>query len=106
MSVRPVPDLPDTLGILPAVEVTIGALGCPPADAAVVALARTVAVTIDEMDDDQRAVMLGQTAPLLLKLLQELDTRAQRRRPQPGAGRANKVAQLRTAHAQAMKNRA
>ncbi len=105
VSVRPVPDLPDTLGILPAVEVTIGALDCPAQDAAVVALARTVAVTIDEMDDDQRGMMLGQTAPLLLKLLQELEDRSRRRRSSSGGRKANPVQVMRSAHVTAASKR-
>ena len=101
MTLRAVPgeQAPGVPKIADAVEETIGALGCPPSDAAVVALARTVAATIDGMEGGQRGMMLGQTAPLLLKVLQELEDRSRKRRARPGAGRASKVAQLRAAHA-------
>lgn len=83
-----------------AVEVTIAALAPPDADAAVVALARLLASTIDGMEGAQLALMLGQTAPQLLKLLVELESRARARRPPDRASRAGKVAAVRAAHAQ------
>ena len=103
MGVHAVPDpagTPETAAIASAVDETIEALGCPKSDAAVVALARTVAETIDAMGPGQRGMMIGQTAPLLLKLLQELETRAVKRRSGARGGRPNGVAKLRAAHAQ------
>lgn len=92
-------DPPGVPRMVPAVEVTIAALGCPDSDAAVVALARTIAATIDGMQGGQRGMMLGQTAPLLLKTLQELEDRSRKRRARSATGRPSKVAQLRAAHA-------
>lgn len=105
MTLAAVPDGAEDARIAPAVEVTIEALACPKADAAVVALARAVAATIDGMEGGQRGMMLGQTAPLLLKVLQELEDRSRKRRSKPGGGRPNKVAQLRAAHAQSAAKR-
>ena len=106
MGLRSVPDPPETAVIAAAVDETIEALGCPKSDAAVVALARTVATTIDAMPDGSRVMMMGQTAPLLLKLLQELETRATKRRSGSRGGRPNQVAKLRAAHAVATRKRA
>jgi hypothetical protein len=86
--------------IAAAVERTIKAVSPPASDAAVVALARKMATTIDEMSGAQAAAMIGQTAPQLLKVLQELDTRAEKRRSLARQGRPNKVSALRAAHAQ------
>ena len=84
--------------LAPAVERTIEAIDAPEQDAAVVALARVLARAVDRMPDGQRAVMLGQTAPQLLKVLNELEERARRRRTiQPGA--PNRLQQLRAARA-------
>jgi hypothetical protein len=106
MGVRAVPDPPAELPKMAvAVDETIGALGCPASDAAVVALARTVAATIDGMQAGQRGMMLGQTAPLLLKVLQELEDRSRKRRAGSRRGRANPVADMRTAHATAASKR-
>lgn len=103
MELHSVPDPPETVAIAAAVaaavDETIEALGCPKSDAAVVALARTVASTIDAMPGGSRVMMLGQTAPLLLKLLQELETRSVKRRSGARGGRPNQVAKLRAAHA-------
>src|SRR5258708_12083249 len=71
--------------ISPALAETVAAIGPPEADAALVRLTAVVASSIDHMAPAVRDVMLGQTAPLLLKLLQELDKRAMRRQ-QPGKG--------------------
>lgn len=106
MAVHAVPDPPRRSAISQAVNETIEALGCPKSDAAVVALARTVAETIDAMEGGQRGMMLGQTAPLLLKLLQELEGRAVKRRSGARGGRPNQVAKLRAAHAAATRKRA
>ena len=103
MSLSAVPD-PDPdeepPTIASAVGVTIAALGPPDADAAVVALARKMAGAIDGMKGDQLAAMIGQTAPQLLKVLQELEVRAARRRAASRSQRPNGVARLRAAHAQ------
>lgn len=103
MSVRAVPDGPEDPGmvtIAEAVDVTIGALAPPDADAAVVALARKMAGALDGMKGDQLAAMIGQTAPQLLKVLQELEARAAKRRAVSRSQRPNAVAKLRAAHAQ------
>jgi hypothetical protein len=43
--------------------------------------------------------MIGQTAPQLLKVLQELDARALKRQAAARSARPNRVSQLRAAHA-------
>jgi hypothetical protein len=106
MGLRALPDAAERPAIAEAVDETIEALGCPKSDAAVVALARTVAETIDAMEAGQRGMMLGQTAPLLLRLLQELEGRAAKRRSGARGGRPNQVAKLRAAHAAATRKRA
>ncbi len=83
-----------------AVDETIAAIDPPKADAAVTALARIMARSIDDMAPSQRALMIGQTAPQLLKILQELEVRAARRRAAQRSGRPSRVAQIRAAHAQ------
>jgi hypothetical protein len=107
MSVHAVPDSPENppeaagmVTIAAAVDVTIEAIGPPDADAAVVALARKMATAIDGMEGEQLALMIGQTAPQLLKILQELEARSAKRRAATRSGRPNRVAQLRNAHAQ------
>jgi hypothetical protein len=87
--------------IAPAIAETVSALDPPPSDAAVVRLAEVVAGTIDGMEDGQRGMMLGQTAPLLLKLLQELEERARRRRAKDGKAGPNWLQQQRSARAAA-----
>lgn len=102
MDLRAVPDEPPDAGavsIAAAVDETIAALAPPKADAAVVALARKMAVTIDDMSDAQLPLMIGQTAPQLLKLLQELEQRAAKRSARRGSGRPSAVAGIRSAHA-------
>lgn len=93
----PAPELPT---IAAAVETTIGAISPPAADAAVVALARKMASAIDGMQGEQLALMIGQTAPQLLKVLAELDARASRRQAAARAAKPSQVSQLRAAHAQ------
>jgi hypothetical protein len=103
MSLSAVPDEPEgpaPVTIEAAVDKTIAAIDPPPADAAVVALARKMANAIDGMQGDQLALMIGQTAPQLLKVLQELETRAKARRSAARSQRPNAVAKLRAAHAQ------
>ena len=56
-------------------------------------------VTLDRMDDEQRALMLGQTSPQLLRVLVELDRRAQRREKPAEQGPPSRLDQLRAAHA-------
>jgi hypothetical protein len=83
-----------------AVDATIAAIGPPDADAAVVALARKMATVIDGMDGERLSLMIGQTAPQLLKVLQELELRSAKRRSASRSRRPNRVANLRAAHAQ------
>lgn len=90
---------PDEVRVADAVRDTIAAIDCPQSDAAVAALALVTAQTIDEMPVGTKGMMLGQTGPLLLRLLQELEGRADKRRQKQGPGRGNRVAQLRAAHA-------
>ena len=85
--------------IAAAVETTIGAIAPPDADAAVMALARKMASAIDGMQGEQLALMIGQTAPQLLKVLAELEARAQKRQASARAARPSQVSQLRAAHA-------
>jgi len=105
MSVRAVPDEPEGRGepgmvtIAAAVDETIAAIDPPAQDAAVVALARKMASAIDGMKGEQLGLMIGQTAPQLLKVLQELDARALKRKSAARSARPNRVAQLRAAHA-------
>lgn len=106
MSVHAVPDNPEgqadsaEVALLVAVNETIRAIDPPASDAAVTALARKMASAIDGMQGDQLALMIGQTAPQLLKVLQELEVRAKARRSAARSQRPNKVANLRAAHAQ------
>lgn len=99
MALSAVPDEPDPPTIEEAVDKTIAALEPPDADAAVVALARKMAGAIDGMKGDQLALMIGQTAPQLLKVLQELEARAAKRRATARSQRPNAVSKLRAAHA-------
>lgn len=82
----------------PALAETVAALDPPESDAALVRLAEVTAEAIDAMPVEVKAAMLGQTGPMLLKLLQELETRHQRRR-KPGSDRTSRLAQLRAANA-------
>jgi hypothetical protein len=103
VSVHAVPDEPEDpaeVTLAAAVDVSIAALDPPKADAAVVALARKMATVIDGMDGERLSLMIGQTAPQLLKVLQELDVRAAKRRAAQRSARPNRVAQIRSAHAQ------
>ena len=102
MSLSAVPDEPQDPGrasLSAAVDSTIAALAPPDADAAVVALARKMATVIDGMDGERLALMIGQTAPQLLKVLQELETRSARRRSAQRSQRPGRVANIRAAHA-------
>ena len=102
MELRAVPDEPEdpgTVTIAEAVEETIAAIDPPKADAAVAALARKMASAIDGMHGDQLGLMIGQTAPQLLKVLQELEARAAKRRAAQRSSRPNGVAKIRAAHA-------
>jgi len=63
----------------PALDRAIAATEPPDADAPLVALAMTLAGTLDRMSRAERRAMLGQTAPQLLRGLVELDRRAARR---------------------------
>jgi hypothetical protein len=91
------PDEPQTMAA--AVGATIAALAPPASDAAVVALARKMASAIDGMGSEQLAAMIGQTAPQLLRVLQELEARSAKRRSAERAARPSPVSQLRAAHA-------
>ena len=103
VSLSAVPDEPQGPGVVTlaaAVDETIAALDPPKADAAVTALARIMAQSIDDMGSEQKALMIGQTAPQLLKILQELEARAAKRRASQRSARPSRVAQIRAAHAQ------
>lgn len=65
--------------LTPALERALAAADLPESDVALVALTKVLAAAIDRMSNDERARMLGQTAPLYLKALVELDRRAARR---------------------------
>jgi hypothetical protein len=67
--------------LAPAVERTLAAVDPPESDAALVALARALAGSLDRMSQDERRAMLGQTVPQLLKVLVEIERRATVRRP-------------------------
>ena len=63
----------------PAVEQTVKALNAPDSDAALVALARRQAATVDAMPDGVAVAMLPQHSGQLLKTLAELQARAAKR---------------------------
>jgi hypothetical protein len=82
----------------PALERTLAGLDLPAADEGLVALARVLAGTLDRMSNAERRAMMGQTAPLYLKTLVELETRAaKRRKPEPD--RPSRLDELRRVHA-------
>lgn len=86
--------------LAPAVDRMVEAIDPPESDAAVVALARILAKTVDRMSDAERAVMIGQTAPQVLRVLKELDDRARRRAAaSPQQGASNPVREMRRAYA-------
>lgn len=91
--------------LAPAVRETVAALDPPAEDAALVALARTLAASIDEMAPAVRAAMIGQVSGQLMRALKDLDDRARRRRTASKTGRPNRVAQLRAAHVAATTKR-
>lgn len=66
---RLVPPPPAEL-LLPSVEATIAALNLGPEDAAIAALARLLASTMDELED--QAVALRRLGPLLRRVLAQL----------------------------------
>jgi hypothetical protein len=85
--------------ISPALARTVKAIDPPDSDDALVALARVLAGTIDRMSNAERAAMIGQTAPQMIKVLDMLEDRARRRR-EPAAPKAvNPVRDMRAAHA-------
>jgi hypothetical protein len=63
----------------PRVAEMVAAYDCPAADAPLVALARTLAATIDAMPPGVRTTMLPQHSGQLTRVLAELDARAARR---------------------------
>jgi hypothetical protein len=93
--------------LAPAVEETLTALKLGDRDTAAAQLARRYASAIDQATDPAwGARWLG---PLLLKALESLGATPMARKgagEPPGPQRPNKVAQLRAAHAHAMRNRA
>lgn len=102
MDLHAVPDEPAGTGratLAAAVDETIAAIDPPKSDAAVTALARKMATAIDGMEGDQLALMIGQTAPQLLKVLQELEARAAKRRAAQRSQRPTRVSAIRAAHA-------
>jgi hypothetical protein len=106
---EPVPDAaprdPETL-LLPAVEMTIAALGLGDRGAAVGALARTLAAAVD--DAQNRTAALIKLGPVLLKVLNQMHatpaSRPARKSPgrAPGGTGINPVRQLRAEHAARM----
>jgi hypothetical protein len=84
--------------LMPALDRAIAAIDPPESDAALVALARVLAHSVDRMSNDERARMIGQTAPSVLKVLVELEARAEKRR-MPAERPPGKLEQLRAAHA-------
>lgn len=86
-----------------AVRVTVSAIEPPDSDAALVAVAETIAETVDAMELGERLTMLPQHMGQLVKVLGELEARAAKRRapvaPERGAVPANPVDELRRAHA-------
>jgi hypothetical protein len=81
------------------IEPTLAELEVPASDAPLLALARRMAATIDAMPDAMAGTMLPNHAGPFLKALAELEDRAAKRRARTGAGRPNRVSQLRAAHA-------
>jgi hypothetical protein len=80
----------------PALE----ALGeVPAADAPLLALARRMAAVIDSMPDGVAQAMLPNHAGPLVKVLTELDARAQRRGKDASPPKASRLDQLRAASA-------
>jgi hypothetical protein len=77
----------------------------PESYAALVALVRILAHSVDRMSNQERAAMLGQTAPQVLRVLQELEKRAQARRGSDAGKAPNPVQEMRRAHAAMMKPR-
>jgi hypothetical protein len=80
----------------PAVEQMVAALDAPPADAPLIALARQLAAAIDDMPPAVRDAMLPQHAGPLLKVLDALEARAVKRRPDVPA-RPSRLDELRMA---------
>ena len=62
--------------LVPAVTNTLQTLQLGPADAAVAALALTLARSLDGMTDEMRAKMAGQTSGALLRVLEVLAARS------------------------------
>ena len=90
--------LPVADQLAPAIEETLGALQLGERDAAAAQLARGYARAIDQAADP--AYALRHLGPLLLRALGELQaTPAARPAAKPERSRANRVAQLRAAHA-------
>ena len=85
----------------PAIERTVQALDPPDSDDAVVALARILAKTVDRMTDAERAAMIGQTAPQLLRVLVELEQRALERRKVMPKRQPSRLDEMRAARAAA-----
>jgi hypothetical protein len=104
----PDPPVRDAAGLLvPFVEGTLAALQLAARDQAAAQLARRYAALIDEARDPAWA--LRWIGPLLLRVLEELQATPKSRpaaSARPGQARANKVAELRAAHAKAMAKRA
>ncbi|MGO8958704.1 MAG: hypothetical protein ACLQFR_15245 [Streptosporangiaceae bacterium] len=84
--------------LTPALERAIADIDPPATDDALVALARILAHSIDRMSNDERRAMLGQTAPQVLRVLNEVEERAAKRR-KPAEGPPSKLQQLRAARA-------
>jgi hypothetical protein len=83
--------------LLPALERTLAASALEQSDEALVALARVFAGAMDRMSNVERHAMLGQTAPLYLKVLLVLESRSAVRRKPPKVG-PSRLEQLRAAN--------
>ena len=96
--------------LIAAVKVTVAALDAPDTDAALVRVAESIAETVDAMAPGQRMTLAPQHLGTLVKVLDQLEARAARRRapaePGKGTAPANPLDELRRAHARRVAKRA
>jgi hypothetical protein len=95
--------------LVAAVKATVAALDVPETDLALVKVAETIAETIDLMGPGERLTLLPQHTGQLVKVLDQLETRAARRRapapPPAGAAPVNPLDELRRTHARRVARR-
>jgi hypothetical protein len=84
--------------IVPGLERALADLDPPEADQGLVSLARVLGNAVDRMSNAERAAMMGQTAPVLLRVFVELEKRHQARKG-PAARPDNPVVAMRRAAA-------